>query len=133
MITVSVMICERALSVLPVSIQFFFHFCIRSVSKMNYYSKNKAFRSCITLAEDCPACEAAEYYRLAVMLDPVSEEGYLGLIRCMKEGNEAPGLLREAFSAAEYDRTVRNIENLRTNEEGYDKVVSALGRTEGFL
>ncbi len=97
---------------------------------MNYISKNKAFRNCISLAENCPAAEAAEYYRLAVMLDPVSEEGYLGLIRCIGKGaeghNEAPGLLREAFSAAEYDRSVKNIENLRINKEGYDKVVSAL-------
>ena len=104
---------------------------------MNYISKNKAFHNCIMLAEKCPAGEAAEYYRLAVMLDPVSEEGYLGLIRCAKgsaaERKKAPSLLREALSAAEYDRSVRNIENLRINKEGYDKVVSALGRTEGFF
>ena len=60
------------------------------------------------LAKECPAGEAAEYYRLAVMLDPVSEEGYLGLIRCAKgsaaERKKAPSLLREALSAAEYDR-----------------------------
>ena len=95
-----------------------------------YYSKNTAFNNCILRAQECPADEAAQYYRLAVMLDPAAEEGYLGLIDCLKEGSSAAAggnrLLRDAFASAEYNRTVRNIDSLRSNEEGYEKVKAAV-------
>jgi len=96
-----------------------------------YVSKNSAFRSCIQRAGKCSADEAVRYYRLAVMLDPVSEEGYLGLISCLKNGGCTPEsdgscLLKDAFSAAEYNRSLKNIESLRSNEEGYERVIAAV-------
>ena len=100
---------------------------------MENKEKGRAYENCITEAKRCIREEAAQYYRLAIMLEPSRKEGYLGLIESLSSDNDLSGeddaFLTEAMNSIEYDRTVTNEEYLRSNEEEYFDVAYKMGIT----
>ncbi len=106
-----------------------------SISVYGGYMKNlmreKIYDDCIAEASRYYGSNAADYYRLAIMLSPEEKTAYLKLLEALTLdnhiSNEDDEILMSALNAVEYNRAVSNEDNLRADEAAYTEVAYRLG------